>query len=132
MSGAGSYVPLEELVDAIGQQAALQLLAQHGGTRLYIPAHPGPDHAIVKAIGGEAAAKLAEHIATGVGGLTIELPRGPAGLAAKHRRRLLEAAGRGDMTEREIAQDLRVHGRTVRRARAKLREEDDAKQGRLF
>lgn len=132
MSGSASYVSLDELVDAIGESAAVQLLAAHGGTRIYVPAHPGPDHALVAAIGAEPAARLADHVATGVGGLWIELPRGSSSWTAELRTRLLDAVGRPGRSEREIAQDLRVHGRTVRRARARLRQQHDSKQGRLF
>jgi hypothetical protein len=37
-----------------------------------------------------------------------------------------------DLSERTIPFGLRIHGRTVRRARAKLREAANEKQGRLF
>lgn len=132
MSGSASYVPLDELVGAIGDAAAVKLLAAYGGTRIYVPAEPAANHKISEAIGTRAAAQLARHLASGIGGLWIELPRGPSGAAAEARRRLLAAAAMPGKSEAQIAREQRVHGRTVRRARAKIRDDERSPQRRLL
>jgi hypothetical protein len=58
---AGLPPKLEELVEAIGFSATLKLVDRWGGVRLYVPLeeHLTPEHAIVKELGAENAAKLA-------------------------------------------------------------------------
>lgn len=121
MSGAASYVTLEELVGELGHDVTKALLRAFGGQRIYVPADPGPDHALTMALGARNAARLGAMIATGIGGMTIELPTGSESASASARRRLLELAADSTLTEGDIARELRVHARTVRRARAKLR-----------
>lgn len=132
MTGAAYYMRLDELVDVVGEPAALRLVAALGGTRFYVREHIQPDSPIIAAIGVEAAELLAAHIATGIGGLAVEIPRGPSSQMAQYRRRLLERAGTPGLTESSIARELGVHGRTVRRARAKLRSDAEDDQGSLF
>lgn len=131
MTGAAYYMRLDELIEVVGEPAALALVQAMGGTRFYVREHIPEDSPIAEAIGLEAAQILASHIATGIGGLAVEIPRGPAGQMAQYRRRLLERAATPGLTESEIAREMGVHGRTVRRARARLRERDDD-QGSLF
>ena len=50
-----------DLVAVIGEEAALALAAAFGGEQLYVPAAPGADHPISRAIGPAAAAELARH-----------------------------------------------------------------------
>lgn len=132
MTGAAYYMRFDEVAGVIGDAAAIRLCAAMGGTRFYVREHIPEDSPIVAAIGMGAAKILAEHIATGRGGLVVEIPRGPSGKMAQYRRQLLERAGTPGLTEKQIAQELQVHGRTVRRARRKLREDADDDQGRLF
>ena len=132
MSGGAYWMSLDELCEVIGDVAALHLVAAMGGTKFYVSERLGPGSPIVAAIGAEAAAHLAAYIATGIGGLVIEIPRGPASQMAEYRRRLLAMAATPGMTETQIAREMRVTGRTVRRARAKLREDASEDQGDLF
>ncbi len=60
----------EKLVEAIGRQAAEQLIAEFGGRRIYIPVMVAPCSPIACAIGTGAAAKLSRHF----GGDRIQLP----------------------------------------------------------
>lgn len=133
MSGA-CYIPFAELAEVLGEIAAVRLVAAIGGTRLYVPTAFRPDSPVVRAIGAGAAAALSRHYAgTGRGGMWIEVPRGPTGARADLRRRLDELAARPDLSERQIARELRMTGRGVRKARARLRRvPDDDEQGRLF
>lgn len=132
MTGAAYYMRLDELVDVIGEVAALRLVAAMGGTRFYVRQKIPAGSPIVAAIGAEAAQILADHIATGIGGLAVEIPCGPASQMAQYRRRLLEMADTPGLTEAQIAREMGVHSRTVRRARAKLRDGSDDDQGQLF
>lgn len=59
--GAGLNAPLAELIAAIGTQLALRLVAERGGTRVYVPtpARLAEDGPLARVIGVEATAKLA-------------------------------------------------------------------------
>ena len=131
MSGSALYIGLAELVEALGDALALRLVAELGGTKVYVGPRRRPGNRIVAVIGQDGADRLAAYVETGNGGMWVELPRGAAGAAAELRRRVLQEAGRRDVSEAEIARRLRVHGRTVRRARAKLRA-GESPQGRLI
>lgn len=131
MSGA-LYIGMDDLVDALGGTVAVRLVAALGGTRVYVGRRVRGGNRIVAAIGAEAAGELAAYIETGHGGMWIEIPRGPTGETAELRRRVSEAAASYDLSEAEIARRYRVHGRTVRRARARLREAEHHPQRRLF
>jgi hypothetical protein len=124
------YLSLEALVEIVGEGPALRLIAARGGTRIYVPGRLPEDHWLIGVMGAEGAARLAEYIGTGRGGAAIELPRGPSGRFGDYRRRLLALAAT-DASAAEIARDLRIHGRTVRRARSRLRRVD-TRQGKLF
>ena len=130
MSGA-VYIGLDELAAALGDALAVQLVAALGGTRVYVSRRRRGGNRIVEAIGRDGADRLASYIETGHGGMWVELPRGPGGQAAELRRRVLDEAARQDVSEADIARRLRVHGRTVRRARARLRAGGGG-QGTLF
>lgn len=132
MTGAASYLTFDELVDVLGDAAALRLVSDLGGTRFYVPKRIGVDNPIAQAIGIEAAQVLADHIATGIGGLAVEIPRGPAGAMASYRRALLKLASTPGLSEQQIARQMKVHARTVRRARATLRDRSASDQGDLF
>lgn len=57
MAGASEF--LEELIELIGEAAMIRLAEEFGGTRLYVPAAMGPAAPIARAVGMEAAARLA-------------------------------------------------------------------------
>lgn len=59
-----------ELVDVLGIDAALALLARFRGQCIYVPAEPGPEHPVTRCLGPEAAAKLGAW----VGGDFLPLP----------------------------------------------------------
>lgn len=123
MSGSATYISLPELQQVLGHELADCLLSAFGGERLYVPQEPGPDHKITGAIGEEGAKLLAADIATGTGGMWVELPIGRTGAFAAFRERLREAAADPALKAQDVASMLRVHPRTVRRMRARLREE---------
>jgi phage terminase small subunit len=61
----------------------------------------------------------------------VVIPRGPAGCLTKARRRLAEELIAGT-SAREAARRAGLSERAAFRMRAKLREDDDGPQGRLF
>ncbi|KQP48976.1 hypothetical protein [Methylobacterium sp. Leaf108] len=127
MSGAAYYLKFDEIVDLIGQESAEALIGHLGGTRFYVREKLPPDHPIVIAIGADAAMKFAAHMATGIGGLAVELPTHRSGEFTGYRRHLREVVAKSDRSEAALAAELGVHGRTIRRMRAKLRQERQAK-----
>jgi hypothetical protein len=114
-----TYLSEPELVEVIGEEATLLLLEARGGTRAYIPATIPAGHWLALAIGPEAAALLAAHLATGRGGGAVELPLGRGGGAALRRRRI-HAGLRAGRTANAIARELGLSVRTVRRWRVRL------------
>lgn len=127
MSGAAYYLKFDEIVDVIGRESAEALVGHLGGTRFYVREKLSPDHGIVSAIGAEAAAKFAAHIATGIGGLAVEVPTHRSGEFTGYRNHLRDAVSKSNLSEAALAAQLGVHGRTIRRMRAKLRQERQAK-----
>ncbi len=68
--------PLAELIAAVGTQLALRLVAERGGTRVYIPtdARITDDCPLARIVGAQAAAKLAARWP----GLWMTIPRAMA------------------------------------------------------
>lgn len=113
---------LAEIADVAGLPAALALAEARGGSRITIPARPGPDHWIVKTIGPEAAERLCAHFRTGVGGTKgaiLELPVGPSGTAAQTRAKI-DALLRKGVSADQIAVSMRVHRTTVFRRKSRI------------
>lgn len=122
---------LGEIADVAGEAAALAIAKARGGTEIYIPPVPAPDHWMSKLVGSTAARAIADHLTCGVGGLRVELPTGPAGHAAQARAQV-DAMIREGRSERDIALTTGYTARTVRRRRAQLGKPADTRQGDLF
>lgn len=122
---------LADIARIAGEEAARRVAGTVGGTQVYIPPHPGPDHWLAQLVGLEAARKIADHFTAGVGPLRLEIPLGDAGFIASAQARCdaMLAAG---ASERDIALALRYTTRTVRRRRARLKRLRDSRQGDLF
>ena len=126
------YLTLHTLAEICGDGPALRLVSAHGGTRVYVPGKLTDDHKLVEVMGYEAALALVRYFSKEeTGGVEIELPMGPTGMFRQYRRRIAEAVASGG-TEQDIARRIGVCGRTVRRERAKQRQEPDGNQGDLF
>lgn len=124
---AGLPALLAEIAEVAGLKAALQLAAERGGNRVYIPECAGDDHWLVRAVGREAADRICAHFAV-PSGIELEVPRGPTGLWAEYCRRLGQLIAEGAPSSR-ITQELGISRRTVTRHRAKRH---DVNQLRLF
>ena len=127
--------PLPQVLDDIariaGDEAARQVAAAVGGTRVYIPPRPGPDHWLSKLVGQEAARKIGDHFTAGMAGARVDIPLGDTGFVSSQRAKIdaMIIAGR---SERDIARACGYTDRGVRKRRAKLKAARDSRQGSLF
>ncbi|MGJ7527121.1 Mor transcription activator family protein [Variovorax sp. GB1P17] len=66
---------LREFVRLIGLPATLRLIERYGGLRIYIPAHPAPDHPFAGLIGFDKLRALSAEYAIDGTGLRFVLPK---------------------------------------------------------
>lgn len=66
---------LREFVRLIGLPATLRLIERYGGLRIYIPAHPAPDHPLADLIGFDKLRALSAEYAIDGTGLRFVLPK---------------------------------------------------------
>ncbi|WP_086619242.1 hypothetical protein [Erythrobacter tepidarius] len=122
---------LADIARIAGEEAARRVAGAVGGTRVYIPPHPGPDHWLSQLVGQEAARRIGEHFTAGLAGARVDIPLGETGFIASQQARIdaMIMAGRSD---RDIALACRYTERGVRKRRARLKAMRDSRQGRLF
>lgn len=138
------YLPgiLREIADVAGLPAALAIAEKKGGARAHIPARAPNGHWLPQLVGRDAADKICAYfrrreITDGVertslkAGTYLLIPLGPKNFYAKARRRVVELTAEGWPRE-EVARRLGIHVRSVQRYRARMRDEADGPQGRLF
>jgi hypothetical protein len=94
---------LLEIAQVIGEDAACQLAAELGGTRVYVAKTPTEGSLLVDAIGADAARRLAVHY----GGEHLLVPNAKQQLVAWLNRR--------GCSNQEIARRLHMNERSVRR-----------------
>jgi hypothetical protein len=127
---------LAEIAQLVGEPAAVNIAARVGGSRVYIPATVADDHWLVECVGRAKAEQICRHFAVDGGGQEIDVPIAGGGAYAQLRRAVARRIHELDLakkSEREIAKDVRVTGRTVRRHRRAHRGGGKGdKQGRLF
>jgi hypothetical protein len=124
---------LAEIAEVAGLKAALAMAEARGGSRVYIPRHPGPGHWLTVAVGAVAARKIADHFAAGSAGIEIELPVGPHGTYVRQqraRRARMHALVKDGVSIDRIAREVGIDRSNVKRFKRKLREDDG--QGSLF
>lgn len=108
---AANYTGMfQEVTQLIGQEAAVKLAAQYGGTRLYIPATIKPEHDLCQLLGQVAAQQLAEEFC----GLTLEIPR-DVDSQIRQRNKLIMTDRAAGMTQRQLALKYRLTERTIRK-----------------
>jgi hypothetical protein len=123
---------LAEIAAAAGEEAALAIADKLGGTEVYIPPEPGPDHWMVQTVGREAAQRIADRLTCGVGGLRVELPLGTGGRQTRSvakASRKVDAMIEAGHSERDIAL---ATGYTIRGVRKRKARRRDSRQLRLF
>jgi len=126
---------LQEIADLVGNAAALQIAAAHGGTRVYFPASKTIGKGwLVECVGQDAADKLCDHFAVDGRGQRIDIP-----LFGGSYRQLTRAIAErvhklhtAKTSSTDIARQLGITQRTVHRHRARYRGKVDDKQGKLL
>lgn len=127
---------LREIAEVAGVEAAMALVAAHGGTIVYLPHKPGPQHWLVACVGQKAALAICRHFAVSdadgrpVGKFRLKVPLAGTGSTAQARRRLIRELREG-ATAVAAARRAGLHERTAWRYKAKLQDYNDA-QGDLF
>lgn len=123
---------LAQIADVAGEDAAIAIAQARGGTQVYIPPAPGPDHWLTKLIGREAAHAVADALNGGIGvGCRVDLPLGPAGHQVQMRAQLDAMIAKG-MSERDIALATGYSRSTIRRRRGAAASNADERQMTLF
>jgi hypothetical protein len=122
MNAPARSVVLDEIAAAIGAEATYDLARALGGRRIYVPREIGPGHPIAVAIGGEAAALLADHFY----GTDLNIPIRQGRAARVH----ALAAREPRLTIGQIAAEVGITERGVQKILA--RELDGAPKGRAI
>jgi len=123
---------LGEIADIAGNDVALEIARNYGGTRVSIPPQAEADHWLVLLVGHEVADRICRGLAIidadgRPGAIRREvLPIGPNSVLKLARRRAAEALENG-ASGREAARQAGLHERTI--WRMKTRDKD---QGELF
>lgn len=115
---------LQEIAEAAGIAVACRMAFDFGGREIYIPSHVSDTHPLVNSLGRTAAERIIKALGPGAVVVPLGLTTHEIRMGASIRKRL--AAGESEST---ISRALRVHIRTVRRHRARMR---DSKQTSLF
>ncbi len=108
---------LREVADTIGLATALKLAMDFGGRDIYIPLTLTDHHPLAKSLGHAAAVKLQKLFGEG----RLQVPLGNTNYEAAVLAEIDKRIGLGQ-SESTISRALRVHIRTVRRHRAKLKD----------
>lgn len=129
---AGLPHVLAEIAAVAGEDAALAIAEARGGTPVYIPPDPDPDHWLSRLVGRERAKAIAEQLTCGVGGVRIDIPQGPAGTLNRIKIKADAMISEGESSARDISRATGYSMRTVYRRRARLRDEGDDRQLNLL
>jgi len=122
---------LRDIADVAGEEVALAIAAVRGGTQVYIPPRPSPDHWLCRLIGNENALKVCDRLTCGVGPLRVDLPLGPRGHMYKGRA-MVDAMLAENRSERDIALATGYTIRGVRRRRKRIGRAEQTNQLSLF
>lgn len=115
------YLPQSviELIDVVGLNAALNIVEQCGGTRLFVPKKMKKAHWLLTSIGAEQFEKL---IAV-YQGMEIEIPRCYAAMAALREREIYASAAAG-ATNSELAREFGYTERGIRKIKRRVEVRD--------
>ncbi|MBB5987413.1 hypothetical protein [Sphingobium lignivorans] len=124
MTTARALLPgvLAEIADVAGEDAARAILDEHAGQRIYLPAAPRPDHWLCALIGHDQAVAVCDRLTAGVAHIVIEIPLADRGTARQLQARIDQMIREGK-SESDIVRATRVSVRTVRRRRARIRDD---------
>ncbi len=110
---------LGEVAEVAGREAAEALARAYGGQRIKIPNKPTEKTALTKAVGLEAARRIAEHFGTDDKVVPMGYFRGRGARMARMARLIEQGA-----SNNEIAAACEVHMRTVQRLHRKIENQD--------
>lgn len=110
-----------DLVELIGEPAAMKLLAARGGTEITIPQRIDGSQ-LAGIVGRDAAMRMADHFGAG----RLVLPTGAARGAGARRAEAMRLLRRGHSL-REVAMACGLHTRTITNYRRQMRAGDDAR-----
>jgi len=96
---------IDDLRGLLGEQATKTLVLSYGGSKIYVPIAPNPEHRITKLIGAEPTAALCRRF----GGEYIDVP-----IRMIDRKRILELAAQ-DWSASDIAREVGCTRRWVDR-----------------
>lgn len=118
---AGNYLPgvLGLISEELGKELAVDFAKAFGGREIYIPKVVKPDCVLAKKLGQENAVMIAKLFGSG----DLLVPCGDVAGAAGRKARIAELYLEG-MSQSQIAAHLGVHIKTVSRATARLRNEE--------
>lgn len=102
-----------ELVDVIGLEATLKLVEHHGGTAIWIPKNPKPEHQYAVLLGFEAFKKLCAYY--GDTAVEIDLCKS---VLCEQRHQLIRADSEF-LSNRELARKYRTTERSIRQILSK-------------
>lgn len=114
------WLRLTDLVDAVGEQAAIALVQAKAGQSIYVPGTVSADHPLAVLMGLEAARRLSDHL--GGRGVNVLVPRANTGRWAEARARtsaLLSSGASESMIAREMGVTVRAVQRFKQRRRGK-------------
>ncbi len=113
----GSDLPgvLADIARVVGEEVALQLAVQAGGTEVFVPLDPKPDSRVVAIIGIDAARRIAKEVAFG----SVRIPRAMQRVIQERRRRVRALVAQG-CSSTQIALELGVSSETVRQDKRHL------------
>ncbi len=94
---------LAEIAQVAGEDAALRLARNRGGTQIYLPPIPAADHWICALIGRDAALAVCDRLTGGVGPRRVLVPLGPTGTQARARASVDNLLRDGNLSVRDIA-----------------------------
>jgi DNA-binding CsgD family transcriptional regulator len=116
---------IADIAQVAGEEAAWTLAREKGGRQVYIPGRVDAGHWLAKLVGLDAAQKICIFYRAGGSGTHILIPMASA---ARSREELAKAIAEGGSSN-ELAGRFGKHERTIRRHKARLR---DDRQGKLF
>lgn len=98
-----------EASQLIGDENTSKLVAQHGGTRLYIPGTLKPEHPLCQMLGQQVAQQLSDEFS----GISIEIPRAVMQQIGQRNALIMSDRAAG-MSQRRIALKYQLTERTIR------------------
>jgi Xaa-Pro aminopeptidase len=117
---------IQEIVEVVGLESALKLVDAYGGTRVWFPERPEPDHHLVKAL-GDAAYALCERFALE----WLDIAKCQRALRAVRDAAIVEMLRQGH-TQAEVAREVGLTWRQVANIAARYRDAEPDPTPDLF